>query len=184
MSLVRKTLSLCSSYPTPPLTNYKNYGPFSFLGEDISLHVQQQQFDVDHLISQHMENVRLEVEEKRKRHARWIMEAIEVGMAKRLRDKKEEIEKIRKLNWALVKSLCVENQVWHNLAQTNEATTNALRINLEQVLAHQAKDDDSRQSDANAVVLMDDAQSCCGSSGRDEGRNDGVGELDRRRTVY
>ncbi|KAM1068350.1 hypothetical protein ACFX2A_000326 [Malus domestica] len=66
MSLVRKTLSFSSSYPTPPLTNYKNCDPFSFLGEDISLHVQQQQFDVDHLISQHMEKVRLEVKEKRK----------------------------------------------------------------------------------------------------------------------
>ncbi|KAM1267988.1 hypothetical protein ACFX2I_000343 [Malus domestica] len=86
---------------------------------------------------------------------------------------------MRKLNWALVKSLYVENQVWRDLAQTNEAIANALCINLEQVLAHQANDDDNRQSDANAVVLMDDAQSCYGSSGRDEGRNDGVGELDR-----
>lgn len=48
-----------------------------------------------------MEKVRLEVEEKRKRQARRIMEAIEVGMVKRPKAKREEIEKIRKLNWAL-----------------------------------------------------------------------------------
>ncbi|XP_068324111.1 probable BOI-related E3 ubiquitin-protein ligase 3 [Pyrus communis] len=174
------------SHPTPPLTNYKNCGAFSFLGEDISLHVQQQQFDVDRLISQHMEKVRLEVEEKRNRQARRIIDAIEVGVVKRLRAKEEEIQKIGKLNWALeerVKSLCMENQIWRDLAQTNEATANALRTNLEQVLAHQAKDDDNNQNDANATALMDDAQSCCGSSGGDEGRNDGVVGLDGWRTV-
>ncbi|KAM0971045.1 hypothetical protein ACFX15_018440 [Malus domestica] len=37
-----------------------------------------------------MVKVRLEVEEKRKRQARRIMEVIEVGMAKRLRAKKDE----------------------------------------------------------------------------------------------
>lgn len=44
------------SYPTAP-TSYKNNScaaPFSFLGEDISLQIQQQQFDVDRLISQHV----------------------------------------------------------------------------------------------------------------------------------
>ena len=35
----------------------------------------------------HMEDVRLEVEEKKKRQARQIMEAIEVGVAERLRTK-------------------------------------------------------------------------------------------------
>ncbi|CAB4307451.1 unnamed protein product [Prunus armeniaca] len=171
------------SYPTAP-ANYKNScGPLSFLGEDISLRIQQEQFDIDRLISQHMEKVRLEVEEKRKRQARRIMEAIEVGMAKRLRAKEEEIEKIGKLNWALeekVKSLCLENQIWRDLAQTNEATANALRTNLEQVLAHhQVKEE--HQNDA--VALMDDAQSCCGSCGGDEGQNDGVVGLDGWRTV-
>ncbi|XP_021827531.1 BOI-related E3 ubiquitin-protein ligase 1-like [Prunus avium] len=51
---------------------------------------------------------------QRKRQARRIMEAIEVGMVKRPRAKREEIEKIRKLNWALeekVKSLCIKNHV-------------------------------------------------------------------------
>ncbi|KAL2523365.1 WD repeat domain-containing protein [Forsythia ovata] len=34
-----------------------------------------------------------------------------------------------------VKSLCVENQIWRDLAQTNEATANTLRCNLKEVLA-------------------------------------------------
>lgn len=131
-----------------------------------------------------MEKVRIEIEERRKKQARKIMEAIEVGMMKRLRAKEEEIEKIGKLNWALeerLKSLCVENQIWRELAQTNEATANALRTDLEQVLA-QVKDErtrgaglleddvDNENDDANvagpggAAALADDAQSCCGEN--------------------
>lgn len=161
--------------------NCSSSPPFSFLGEDISLHLQLQQFDIDRLVSQHMEKVRMEIEEKRKRQARKILEAIEVGMMKRLRAKEEEIEKIGKLNWALeekVKSLCIENQIWRDLAQTNEATANALRTNLEQVLqaaAAQVKDrgaelenDDADDEDGvaggAAAELADDAQSCCGEN--------------------
>ncbi|KAK4253483.1 hypothetical protein QN277_010148 [Acacia crassicarpa] len=120
-----------------------------------------------------MENVRVDLEEKRKRQARRILEAIEVGMIKRLRAKEEEIAKIGKLNWALeqkVKSLCVENQIWRELAQTNEATANALRTNLEQVLAQFKDERRFNDEDAATVVaagadLMEDAQSCCGSTG-------------------
>lgn len=54
-----------SSYPTSTTTtttttttpiHYKNCGssPFSFLGEDFSFQIQQQQFDIDRLISQHV----------------------------------------------------------------------------------------------------------------------------------
>jgi E3 ubiquitin-protein ligase BOI-like protein len=111
-----------------------------------------------------MEKVRMEIEEKRKRQGRRIIEAIELGMMKRLKAKEEEIEKISKLNWALeerVKFLCIENQIWRDLAQSNEATANALRTNLEQVLAHGAGLDET-------AAHMDDAQSCCGSSGEEE----------------
>ncbi|KAL4310774.1 hypothetical protein GQ457_01G003000 [Hibiscus cannabinus] len=151
-------------------TNNKACSPFSFLGHDISLHMEQQQLDIDHLISQHMEKMRAEMEEKRKRQARKIVEAIGGGVMKKLRAKEEEIEKIGKLNWALeerVKSLCVENQIWRDLAQTNEATATALRTNLEQVLAAaQLKDERNRGlNEAEAAGdEVDDAQSCCGSS--------------------
>lgn len=118
-----------------------------------------------------MEKVRMEVEDKRKMQARRIIEAIELGMMKRLRTKEEEIEKVGKLNWALeekVKSLCIENQIWRDLAQTNEATANALRTNLEQVLT-QVKAERTHVSGLDeAAALLDDAQSCCGSSGENE----------------
>lgn len=120
----------------------------------------------------------MEVEERRKRQARRIMDAVEEGMMKKLKAKEDEIEKIGKLNWALeerVKSLCIENQIWRELAQTNEATANALRSNLEQVLAAaaQTKVDGGRTQAQGGLdeEVIDDAQSCCGSSWEDGENN-------------
>ncbi|KAG8386609.1 hypothetical protein BUALT_Bualt03G0166300 [Buddleja alternifolia] len=133
---------------------------FTFLGEDMSFHFQQQQLET--------EKVRLEIEERRKRYSRRIAAAVEENVMKKLKAKEEEMEKIGKMNWALeerVKSLCVENQIWKDLAQTNEATANALRCNLEQVLQAQVEDE-NRQEQRH--LLDDDAQSCCGSNFDDE----------------
>ncbi|XP_027356288.1 probable BOI-related E3 ubiquitin-protein ligase 3 [Abrus precatorius] len=148
-----------------PWYHKNNTDTFSFLGEDISLHIHRQQLDLDNLISHHMEKVRVELEEKRKRQARRLMEAIEVGMMKRLKAKEEEILKIEKLNYALeekVKSLCIENQIWRDLAQTNEATANALRTNLEHVLSQVGAD--GGEGAGVPPAEEEDAESCCGSN--------------------
>ncbi|KAK3033111.1 hypothetical protein RJ639_036470 [Escallonia herrerae] len=160
------------SFPSTAHQNPNHHnrtGPFTFLGEDISLQIQQQQLEIDRFIALHTDKVRLEIEERRKRNSRRIIAAVEDGMMKTLRAKEEEIEKIVKLNWALeerVKSLCVENQIWRDLAQTNEATANALRSNLEHVLAAQVQEENHRLhgGDEAAAALMDDAESCCGSN--------------------
>ncbi|KAK3424681.1 hypothetical protein EUGRSUZ_F01458 [Eucalyptus grandis] len=161
----RDSINPVLSYGTPS-PDHKSRTCFSFLGEDLSLQMQQQQLDIDRLISHHMEKVRMEVEDRRKRQARRIVGRIEEEVVKRLRAKEEEIQKIGKLNWALeerVKSLCVENQIWRDLAQANEATANVLRTNLEQVLAQVSRDDRPRGG-ASLEEEADDAASCCGSN--------------------
>ncbi|KAK4484906.1 hypothetical protein RD792_007507 [Penstemon davidsonii] len=138
---------------------------FTFLGEDITYQIQHQQLEIDRLIAQHNEKVRMDIEEKRRRYSHRLVEAIEGNIMKKLKATEEEIEKIGKFNWALeerVKSLCVENQIWRDLAQTNEATAHALRLNLEQALA-QVQDEHRLRSD-EAAAIVDDAQSCCGSN--------------------
>ena len=112
--------------------------------------------------------MRLELEETRKRQSRILITAIQERVMKKLKEKDEEIQRMGKLNWVLqerVKSLYVENQLWRDLAQTNEATANSLRTNLEQVLAHVSEE--RHMSGGGAAALDDDAESCCGSS--DEG---------------
>ncbi|KAF8024482.1 hypothetical protein BT93_F1606 [Corymbia citriodora subsp. variegata] len=163
----RDSINPVLSYGTSSPDHHKTRPCFSFLGEDVSLQIQQQQLDIDRLISHHMDKVRMEIDERRKRQARRIVGRIEEEVTKRLRAKEEEIQKIGKLNWALeerVKSLCVENQIWRDLAQANEATANALRTNLEQVLAQVSKDDCPRGGGASLEEEADDAASCCGSN--------------------
>jgi len=140
-------------------------GSFTFLGEDISFQIQQQQLEIDCVIAQQTEKVRMEMEDRRKRYSRRIVAAVEGNIMKKLKAKEDEIDKIGKLNWALegrVKSLCVENQIWRDLAQTNEATANTLRCNLAQVLA-QVQGDQNQRHRADEE-LANDAQSCCGSN--------------------
>lgn len=136
-------------------------GSFSFLGEDMSLQMMQQQLDFDRLVSLHMDKVRLEIEERHRIQSRRLFGTIDESISKRLRQKEEQIERIGKLNCALeerAKSLYLENQIWRDLAQTHEATANALRSNLELVLAQVNNTDRIRSGE-------DDAESCCGSSG-------------------
>ena len=119
------------------------------------------------------EKVRLEVQERRKRQSRMLVNAIHQGIGKKLKEKDEEIQRIGKLNWLLqerVRTLSVENQIWRELAQTNEATANSLRTNLEQVLAHVTEE---RQcgggGGGEGGAAEEEAESCCGSNGEERG---------------
>ncbi|KAK8618622.1 hypothetical protein V6N13_132609 [Hibiscus sabdariffa] len=144
---------------------------FSVVDDDVVSQIQQQQRqEIDRLIAQHIGRVRLELEERRKRQSRALMAAIQEGVMKKLKEKDEQIQRMGKLNWVLqerVKSLCLENQLWRDMAQTNEATANSLRTNLEQVLAHVGEERHANGVKAEATTLVDDAESSCGSS--DEG---------------
>ncbi|CAN8269406.1 unnamed protein product [Cochlearia groenlandica] len=136
--------------------------PLMFLGQDLSCNVQNHNLDIDRLIYNHVEIMRKEIEEKRKTQEKKIIQAIELGLTKKLRAKDEEINNITKLNLFLeekVKSLHVENQIWRDVAQSNEATVNALRSNLQQVLTAVEK---NRWEEA--TVAHDDVESCCGSN--------------------
>ncbi|KAL8166760.1 hypothetical protein V2J09_008259 [Rumex salicifolius] len=178
------------SSPACKISGQCNDGTVSFLGDDLSLQMMQQQFDIDRLISLHMEKVRQEMEERRRKQANRIIQTIQESVSSKLKEKEDQIEKIGKLNWALeerIKSICVENQIWRDLAQTNEATANALRSNLEQIIsqAHDKAVDDRIWSGAIAGAT-DDAESCCGSNGHgceDDGDEVNGGRVLRWRKV-
>lgn len=121
------------------------------------------------------EKVRLEVQERRKRQSRMLVNAIHHGIAKKLKEKEEEILRIGKLNWLLqerVRTLSIENQIWRELAQTNEATANSLRTNLEQVLAHVTEERQCGGGDVGGGGAEDEAESCCGSNGDERGKEE------------
>ncbi|XP_010536507.1 PREDICTED: E3 ubiquitin-protein ligase BOI-like [Tarenaya hassleriana] len=143
----------------------------SLIDQELASQIQQQQSEIDRFVVQQTEKLRMELEERQRAQTRILASAIQNAVAKKLKEKDEEIVRMGKLNWVLqerAKSLYVENQIWRDLAQTNEATANTLRANLEQVLAQVdgAAVEDHRPSAAAAVE--EDAESSCGSCGEDD----------------
>lgn len=164
-----------------PQKTKMSVGASSFIDQDIAFQIQQQQSEIDRFIAQHTEKVRMKLEEQRKQQSRLLVSAIQERIVKKLKEKDEEIQRMGKLNWVLqerVKSLFLENQIWRDMAQTNEAAANSLRTNLEQVLAHVSEEHQAGGGPAAAAVA-DDAQSSCGSNdyGRDEEAVDGGGAV-------
>ncbi|XP_074565313.1 putative BOI-related E3 ubiquitin-protein ligase 3 [Curcuma longa] len=134
---------------------------FSFLGEDFSSNVQQQLLNLDRLILNHVAKVRMELVQRLRRN----LAAAEEGASKRLKEKEEEVERERKVTWALeerIKSLCVENQMWRELARSSEAVALALRADLERALAATVK--------AAPAAAAEDAESCCCGDSEEEAR--------------
>ncbi|KAK9048537.1 hypothetical protein SSX86_032498 [Deinandra increscens subsp. villosa] len=170
--------SVCT-FSGEPHSNWKVWNPidrsasFTFLGDDLSSQIRQQQFEIDQFVARHTEKVRSEIEAKRRRNSMKLIASIEEGITQRLRTKEDEIANMTKLNWALedkIKSLCIENQIWRELAQTNEATANALRGNLKQILDQVVHGE-----------LTDDAESCCESN---NGNEQAIGEHDCGNSNY
>ncbi|XP_076915754.1 putative BOI-related E3 ubiquitin-protein ligase 3 [Bidens hawaiensis] len=150
-------------YPNAPVMNPN---AFEFLNEDIiGSQIYQQQFEIDRFITNHNEKVKTEMEEIRKQNSMRLITLYE-GLLNKLKTKEDEIMKIRLVNHSLeekVKSMTIENQIWRELAQTNEATANALRNNLQQVL-------EQAQQQQQRVDMADDAESHCGGGGGGERR--------------
>ncbi|XP_016507410.1 putative BOI-related E3 ubiquitin-protein ligase 3 [Nicotiana tabacum] len=157
----------------------------SFVGDDVLPLLQQYQLDIDRIISHHTKKIRLELEERQKQQARALVAAIGEGVTKKLKEKDEQIQRMGKINFVLqekVKSLYVENQLWRDLAQTNEATANSLRNNLEQVLAHVGDERLSAGGNVIGAALEEDVESCCGSNDHGAAAEEEE-EIEGRRTL-
>lgn len=120
------------------------------------------------------EKVRLAIQATRQRNSMRLIAAAQEGIKNKLRSKDDEIVKMSKLNYALeekVKSLNVENQIWQQMAQSNEATANVLRLNLQQLLTQI-----QQQQTANDA---EDNESCCGSNYEEhDDNNNGTTTID------
>ncbi|XP_065851688.1 BOI-related E3 ubiquitin-protein ligase 1 [Euphorbia lathyris] len=141
---------------------------FSFLDPDFNPHIHLYQSEIDSFVADYTQKVRTELEERRNKQSRILISSIQQGIVKKLKEKDDEMQRIRKLNWFLqerVKSLCIENQIWRDLAQSNEATANSLRNNLEQVLLAQVSEE---RQESGGGGGGEDAESRCGGGDNEE----------------
>ncbi|VFQ98373.1 unnamed protein product [Cuscuta campestris] len=126
------------------------------------------QYEIDRIVFNHTKKLRMELQERQRRETRLLAAAIGEGVGKLVREKDGQIQMLGKLNFALqerVKTLYLENQLWRDLALTNEATVNSLRNDLEQVLAHVAAEEHVSDGTVTAAAAAEeDAGSCCDSS--------------------
>ncbi|CAA0395846.1 unnamed protein product [Arabidopsis thaliana] len=146
---------------------FDSSSPSSLINAELVSQIQnQQQSEIDRFVAQQTEKLRIEIEARQQTQTRMLASALQNVIAKKLKEKDDEIVRIRNLNWVLqerVKSLYVENQIWRDIAQTNEANANTLRTNLDQVLAQ------LETFPTTSAVVEDDAESSCGSCCGDGG---------------
>ncbi|XP_031482307.1 BOI-related E3 ubiquitin-protein ligase 1-like [Nymphaea colorata] len=115
----------------------------SCFDREMSVKVQKQCLELDRFLALHAENVRAELEARRRSYWRQVAAAVEARVQRMLRGKDEEIESISRRNSALeerMRELLVEGQLWRSLAQANEATVVSLHRELELLLLAPAND--------------------------------------------
>ncbi|CAN8325301.1 unnamed protein product [Cochlearia groenlandica] len=128
-------------------------------GELLTMIQNQQQSEIDRFVAQQTEKLRTEIKTRQKTQTRMLAFAVQNAILKKLKERDDEIARLRNANWVLqerANSLYVENQIWREIAQTNEANATNLRTNLDQVLA-QIETFPNAGNDLNA------AESSCGS---------------------
>ncbi|CAK7328879.1 unnamed protein product [Dovyalis caffra] len=111
------------------------------LDEDLKAEINLQKGDLDHYIRLQEENIIKGVIELGQRHTVSLLNAIEKEISSKLHDKELEIQNINRKNKDLmerIKQVSMEVQSWHSRARYNESVVNALKINLEQVMAQGA----------------------------------------------
>ncbi|KAH9541397.1 hypothetical protein CY35_14G061900 [Sphagnum magellanicum] len=107
----------------------------SIMGGDLSTQIHQESEEIELLFKAQGEQVRQLLEEKRQRHSRELVAAIEQGISRRFQQKDLEIETMKIQNLELaehVKRLSLAAHHWRAKAETNEAIVTALRSNLQQ----------------------------------------------------
>lgn len=121
-------------------------------------------------------SIKLELETQQERDVKFVLASITSKFVKRLKIKNEQLSRMSKLNMALqerAKSLYEETQLWKNVASTAELTTMSLRKDFDNILSKVSKL--NGPVPLNAVVVEEDAESCCGST--DSGKNNqGAGQ--------
>ncbi|XP_024360982.1 probable BOI-related E3 ubiquitin-protein ligase 2 isoform X2 [Physcomitrium patens] len=112
----------------------------SSMTESFGTHLQQERNEIDHLLKIQSEQLKAFLEEKRQRHSRQLVAAVEERYSRRLREKDLEVEKVKRQNQELMErftQLNAESHHWQNKLRTTEAMMTVLKSNLHQTQQQQ-----------------------------------------------
>lgn len=110
----------------------------SLFTDDIASNFKRQQDEIDRFLQAQEEQLRRTIAEKRQRHYRALLEAVEESVARKLRVREAEVEKATRRNAELearAAQLSVEAQVWQAKARAQEATAVSLQAQLQQAMS-------------------------------------------------
>lgn len=108
------------------------------LTNSIKLEMDRHKELLDHYVKVQEENMAKGIRELNQKHTASIINTLEKEVGKKLREKEMEIENMNRKNMELVlkvKQVAMEAQSWHYRAKYNESAVNALKNNLQQVIA-------------------------------------------------
>lgn len=131
---------------------------FSCLSDELNTKLQQQRDEMDQFLRVQGEHLRQSLVEKRQRYLRSLLNVIEEGLSRSLRDKDLEMEKVNRRNMELeerVKQLKLEAHLWQSKARNHEAMVATLKSNLQQAVV-QSKEQNREGCGDNEA---DDAES-------------------------
>ncbi|KAI3785778.1 hypothetical protein L1987_44903 [Smallanthus sonchifolius] len=104
----------------------------------IKLEMGRQKELIDHYIKVQEENFVKGIRELNQKHTALLLNSLEKEMTKKLNEKDVEIVNMNRRNMELglkIKQVAMETQSWHYRAKYNESVVNALKNNLQQVIA-------------------------------------------------
>ncbi|GMJ16083.1 hypothetical protein like AT1G32740 [Hibiscus trionum] len=131
------------------------------VSDDLGAQIKRQREEIDQFLQAQGEELRRALAEKRQRHYRALLGAVEESVARRLREKEAEVEKAKRRNAELearAAQVSVEAQVWQAKARAQEATAASLQVQLQQAimsggaaLAHDSRRGDEGMNCAGGV---------------------------------
>lgn len=108
------------------------------LTNSIKLEMDRHKELLDHYVKVQEENMVKGIRELNQKHTASLLNTLEKEVTKKLREKEMEIENMNRKNMELglkIKHVAMEAQTWHYRAKYNESVVNALKNNLQQVIA-------------------------------------------------
>ncbi|KAK9066473.1 hypothetical protein SSX86_013795 [Deinandra increscens subsp. villosa] len=135
------------------------------LTNSIKLEMDRQKEHLDRYIKVQEENMMKGIRELNQKHTALLLNTLEKEVTKKLNEKDVELVNMNRRNMELglkIKQVTIEAQSWHYRAKYNESVVNALKNNLQQVIAQkpaQGKEGygDSEVDDAASYTNANDA---------------------------
>ncbi|KAG0457945.1 hypothetical protein HPP92_023102 [Vanilla planifolia] len=155
--------------PAASTTGHREFVP-SPVAQELLAQICHHNIEMDAYIRLQNEKLRSEIQEASKQHYRSLFSILEQRVAKRLREKENELQNVNRKNAELeekVRQMIVENQIWINHAKNNEALVSRLQTSLEHALLQKAAADavapparEGYGDSDGTPLLTEDAQSC------------------------